>query len=131
MKKMIHNIAKVLLSLIIIFPVLGILGVFPPPTPEMYNTETAFSFISMLGETGYINWIMLVVNVLALFFLWTKREAFSALLLAPITVNIVGFHAFVDGGLLTSGAMLANLLLILNIYFLWKNRDVYQVLLRK
>ena len=131
MKKYIHNFIKVILSLILIFPILGILGVFPEPTPDLYNTDLAFSFIQILGEIGYINYIMAVVYIFALFALWTRREALTALLILPIVVNIVGFHAFVDGGLLTPGAVLGNVFLLINIYFLWKNRAQYKNLFRE
>ncbi len=131
MKKFTHVFLKVLFSLVLLFPVLGILGVFPPPTRDLYNTDQAFAFIMMLAETGYINYMMVVVHIAALIALWTKREALAALLMVPIVANIIGFHAFLDGGLLTSGAMLANLLLALIIYFLWRNRRAYAPLLEK
>lgn len=129
--KIFHVILKVFLSLILVSPILGTFGVFPPPTPEMYNTEVAFRFINVLTEIGYINWIMSLVNIFVLFFLWTKREAFAAILLAPITVNIVSFHAFIDGGLLTSGAIMGNILLAINLYLIWKNWPVYKILISK
>ena len=61
--------------------------------------------------------------------LWTRRTALAALLILPITVNVVGFHAFLDGGLLTAGAMLGNIMLLINAYFLWQQRRVYASLL--
>lgn len=129
MKKVIHIILKVIFSIILVFPVLGILGFFPPPTRELYNTDVAFDFIMMLFESRYINYVMAVVHVLALVSLWTKREALAALLMLPLTVNIIGFHAFLDGGLLMPGAIMANMLLFLNLYFLWVNREAYRKLL--
>mgnify|MGYP003425128659 FL=1 len=131
MKKYIHNFLKVILSLILIFPILGILGIFPEPTRELYNTDLAFSFIQILGEAGYINYIMALVYLVALGALWTRREALAALLILPVVVNIIGFHAFIDGGLFTAGAVLANVFLLLNIYFLWKNWSQYKNLFRK
>lgn len=131
MKKFIHIGLKVVLSLILISPILGVLGVFPPPTRELYNTDEAFAFIEMLAAAGYINYMMLVVNIVAVIALWTRREALGALLLTPIVANIIGFHAFLDGGLFTPGAIMANALLLLTIYFFWKNRAVYASLLEK
>ena len=131
MKKYIHNFLKVILSLILIFPVLGILGIFPAPTRELYNTDIAFSFIQILGEAGYINYIMALVYLVALWALWTRREALAALLILPVVVNIIGFHAFLDGGLFTAGAVLGNVFLLLNVYFLWKNWSQYKNLFRK
>ncbi len=126
--KILNIILKVLLSLILFLPVFGALNIFPAPTRELYNTDIAFAFIQMLMTTAYINYIMSVVNILAIACLWSRREALAALIITPITVNIVAFHLFLDGGLLTSGAILANILLALNVYFLWRNREEYMSL---
>lgn len=131
MKKYLHIVLKIVFSLILLLPVVGLLGVLPPPTRELYNTDIAFAFIQMLAETAYINYMMAIVHVAALIALWTRREALAALLMTPITANIIGFHAFLDGGLLTTGAVLANLLLLLNLYFLWRHREQYKLLLQK
>ncbi|RPI63614.1 MAG: hypothetical protein EHM50_02015 [Lysobacterales bacterium] len=72
---------------------------------------------------------MAVVHVLALVCLWTRRTALAALLILPITVNVVAFHAFLDGGLLTGGAVLGNIMLLINAYFLWQHRREYAPLL--
>ena len=99
MKKIIDIVLKVLLSLILVLPILGTLGVVPPATPDMYNTPEAFAFIQTITEGRYITITMVVVHVVALVCLWTRRTALAALLILPITVNVVGFHAFLDGGL--------------------------------
>lgn len=129
MKKALQIIAKIALSLILIMPILGALGVFPEATRDLYSTDQAFAFIEMLVDVAYINYIMSVVFLIALVSLWARREALAALLLVPITINIIAFHAFLDGGLFTAGAVMANVLLSLNAYFLWKNRERYQSLL--
>jgi hypothetical protein len=120
---------KVILSLILVLPILGTLGVFPPPTQDLYNTPQAFGFIETLMETRYINIMMSAVHVIALFCLWTRRTALAALLVLPITLNVVGFHLVLDGGLLTSGAVLGNIMLLINAYFLWTRRHEYRPLL--
>lgn len=129
MKKIINIAAKVLLTAICIMPVFGALGLFPAPTADLYNTPEAFSYIEAIMAVGFLMPIMSVVFVLSAICLWTKREALAALLLLPLTVNIVAFHAFLDNGLLTSGAVLGNVLLVLNIYFLWQHRAEYRTLL--
>lgn len=130
MKKFLNIFLKVLLSLILVMPILGATGIFPAPTPEMYNTDEAYAFIAMLMEGGYILVIEAIVFALAIICLWTKRVALAAILILPITVNIIGFHLFLDGGLFTPGAMMGNLLLILNVYFLWQERKAYGNLLK-
>lgn len=120
--KIINTILKVVLSLLLISPILGVLGVFPEPTADMYTNAEAFTFITILMKTHYIVVMEAVVFLLALISLWTNRVALAALLLLPLSLNIVGFHAFLDGGLFTAGAIMGNVLLVLNLYFLWQSR---------
>ncbi|MBP6994378.1 hypothetical protein KBB12_03990 [Candidatus Woesebacteria bacterium] len=124
MKKYLHTIAKVLFSLILILPVVGVTGLLGEPTRELYNTDQAYGFIQMLADIKYISYMMAVVHVLALIALWTKREPLAALLELPITLNVVAFHLVIDGGLLTGGAILANLMLVFNMYLLFIHRGV-------
>jgi polyferredoxin len=129
MRKGVDIALKVVLSLILVLPILGWLGVGPPATQDLYNTPEAFAFIQTITEGRYITTIMVVVHVVALVCLWTRRTALAALLILPITVNVVGFHAFLDGGLLTGGAVLGNIMLLINAYFLWQHRREYTPLL--
>ena len=130
MKKATNVFLKLLLSLILLMPILGVTGIFPAPTPDMYNTQEAYDFIAMLMASKYIVYIAVIVFALAVLCLWTKRVALAALLILPITVNIVGFHLFLDGGLFTAGAVMGNILLVLNLYFLWQERKEYRSLLK-
>lgn len=129
MKKTIDIVLKAVLSLILVLPILGLVGIFPPPTQDLYNTPQAFAFIETITEGRYISIIMALVHVVALVCLWTRRTALAALLILPITVNVVAFHAFLDGGLLTGGAVLGNIMLLINVYFLWQHRREYAPLL--
>ena len=131
MKNALHSISKILFSLILVLPIIGTLGLFPPPTRDLYNTDIAFSFIEMLTEVGYINYMMVAVHLVTLVALWSRREALAALIITPITANVVGFHLVIDGGLLTGGAVLGNIMLVLNLYLLWKNRKAYENLWRE
>jgi putative oxidoreductase len=131
MRKAIDIVLKVVLSLILVLPILGLTPVMPPVTQDLYNTPEAFQFIVTLGEIRYISIIMAVVHVIALVFLWTRRTALAALLILPITVNVVAFHAFLDGGLLTAGAVLGNIMLLINAYLLWQHRQQYSPLLAR
>lgn len=126
--KICNIIIKILLSLLFISPILGTLGIFPAPTREMYNTDEAYAFITLMMESAYVTWMMTVVFALSLVLIWKNKMALVALLILPITLNIVGFHAFLDGGLLTGGAVMGNVLLLINLYLLYQNRGVYKVL---
>ena len=109
-------------------PILGTLGIFPAPTADMYTSSIAFDFIMILMHAGYVMWMMSVVFALCLVLIMKNKMAAVALLLLPISLNIVGFHAFLDGGLLTGGAMMGNVLLLINLYFLYQNRRLYKML---
>lgn len=126
--KKIDLILRILLSLILVMPIFGTLGIFPKPTADMYTTKKAFDFITLLMDSGYVMWMMSVVFIICLYFIFKNKMAPVALLLLPITLNIIGFHAFLDGGLLNPGAIMAIVFFALNIYFLWKNREVYKLL---
>jgi hypothetical protein len=129
--KTINTILKILLSFIILMPIAGALGIFPPPTPDLYNTPEAFAFIQMIVMGGYIAYINAIVFAISFVLLWTNRVALAALLILPITVNVVGFHLFLDGGLFTAGALLGNIMLAINVYFLWQHRAMYFPLLKR
>ncbi|MDB5239019.1 MAG: hypothetical protein JWO00_354 [Candidatus Parcubacteria bacterium] len=129
--KIINIILRVVLCLLILTPILGAIGIFPAPTPDLYNTPEAFAFINMLFMNGYVLYIMALVFAVCIVLIIMNRMALASLLIAPIVVNIVSFHAFLDGGLFTSGASLAIVLLVLNIYFLWQSRAQYKSLWNK
>ena len=131
MKKAFTIVLKVILCLLLVSPILGVLGVFPPPTPDMYTTLKAYNFIATLFAAKYIMYIQAIVFAASAILIAINRTALAALLLIPITVNIIGFHAFLDGGLFTGGAVMADVLFILNVYFLWQNRATYAVLWQK
>ncbi len=129
--KTFNTIVKVILTLLLIMPIFGILGFFPEPTADMYTNETAFQFIQILMASKYIMYMEAITFAVVLFSIWTRREALGALLLLPFTFNIVGFHAFLDGGPFTGGAVMGNVLLLINVYFLWVYRDQIVPLFRK
>lgn len=126
--KIINTILKVLLCLMLVSPILGVLGVFPEPTADMYTTPEAFAFISALFATKYILYIQAIVFFAAFILIIMNRMAIAALLILPITVNIIGFHAFLDGGIFSAGAIMADVLVLINAYFLWQNREKYKAL---
>jgi hypothetical protein len=131
MSKWIDIALRIVLSLILVLPILGLAGIFPAPTADLYNTPEAFAFIQTLEDIRYISIVMAAVHVIALICLWSGRVALAALLVLPITVNVVAFHLVLDGGLLTGGAVLGNVMLAINAWLLWQQRDRYASLLRR
>ncbi len=129
MKKYIDIVLKIILTLLLVSPILGSLGVFPPPTADMYSNPAAFAFIQAIMNS-YLVYGVSITCVLVIVGMWSRREALAMLLLLPLSINIIGFHATLDGGLFTAGAVMGNVLFLLNLYFIWKNRDDYRSLLK-
>lgn len=123
--KILNTILRVLFILLLLTPVLGATGVFPAPTADLY-TPNGWAFMSALINSGYMMPLLATLCVVCIILLIMNRTALAAALIAPMTVNVIMFHTFVDTGLFTAPASLGILLLILNAYFLWKNRKVYQ-----
>lgn len=128
--KILNIILKILLTLILVAPVMGLFQNMQP-TAEMYGTPEAFAFIQMMMSSGYLNYLILVVFLVSAVCLWTGRVALASILIFPITVNIIAFHALLDGGLFTAGAFMGNVLLLLNVYFLYQNRDQLKFLFKR
>ncbi len=132
MKNVMHIVLKVIFSLILALPIIGVTGLLGEATRELYNTDAAFNFIQIVSnDAAYISYMMTVVHVFALIALWTRREALAVLLELPIIANIIGFHVFLDGGLLTGGAILANIYLVLVLYLLYANRETFTQLIKQ
>lgn len=135
MKKYLYIGLKIIFSLIILLPIASLIGLLLgydiEPKPEYYNTPEAFTFIQILMDSMYITVINAIVFAVGLILLWTKRTPLAAIIIFPITVNVVAFHAFLDGGLLTGGAFMGNIMLAINLYFFWVHRDAYRSILEQ
>lgn len=89
------------------------------PLPEL--PEQAANFMTSLGETGYVLKAVGVLEIgIGILLLLKKWVAFALTLLAPISINIVLFHLFLDvAG--SAGALLVFVLNAILIYKYWKN----------
>ncbi len=125
--KIVNIILKVLLVLLLLTPILGASGVFPPPTADLY-TPDGWAFIQALMNAGYLMPLMAVLCAVCIVLIIMNKTALAAVLLAPMTVNVICFHTFVDTGLISPSAILGILLFLLNAYFLWANRAKYKTL---
>lgn len=102
--------------LLIVFGSNKFLHFIPLPPP----TGSAADFMNSLGATGYIFPIVGILEVIVgAMLLFKKWIAFALILLAPISINILLFHLFLD----IPGVSAALLVAILNgilIYKHWK-----------
>lgn len=116
------KILRVILALgLIVYGLNKFLGFIP--MPEM--PEKAGSFVGSLGASGYLLPILGVFEIfIGLLLLVNRAVPFALLLLAPITLNIILFHLFLD----LSGIWGALIIAVINIILIYKHWKVYRPL---
>ncbi len=116
MNSMFTKIVRILLGIILlVFGANKFFGFIPlPELPEQAN-----NFMTSLGATGYVLKIVGVLEiVIGALLLMKKWVAFALTLLAPISINILLFHLFLDvTGI--GGALLVAVLNGILIYKYW------------
>lgn len=115
--------ARVLLGLIfLVFGLNGFFGFIPLPPHE----GAAAKFMGGLAAAGYFFPMLKITEIAVGVALLTNRfTALALVVLAPITINIVAFHALAPAGL-----PLALLVVGLHLGLAWHHRAVYRPLLR-
>ncbi|HEX6271592.1 MAG TPA: DoxX family protein [Polyangiaceae bacterium] len=109
------------LTLGLVFTVFGLNGFLhflpqPPAAPE------AAAFGGALAATGYMFPLIKGTELVAgLLLLAGRAVPFALTLLAPIVVNIVAFHLFLD----PAGSALGLATLALGLYLAWTERAVF------
>ena len=116
MNSMFTKIVRILLGiLLVLFGANKFFGFIP--LPEL--PEKAASFMTSLGATGYVlktvGFLEIIIGALLLLKKWV---AFALTLLAPISINILLFHLFLDVNGIT-GALLVAVLNGMLIYKHW------------
>lgn len=116
------KILRLLLGLgLIIFGLNKFFGFMP--MPEL--PENAGSFMASLKATGYVLPIVGFLEVvIGLLLLFNKAVPFALLLLAPISINILLFHLFLD----LPGISGAIVIAVINVILIYKHWKVYKPL---
>ncbi len=87
--------------------------------------EEAADFMKSLINTGYLLTVLGLFEILiGLLLLFNKWVSFALLLLAPITVNILLFHIFLD----SPDIIVALIVFLLNVILIYKHWKVYKPL---
>ncbi len=122
MNSLFTKIIRLLLGIVlVVFGSNKFLHFIPLPLP----TGAAGDFMSSLNATGYIFPIVGILEVcIGLMLLFKKWVAFALILLAPISINIVLFHLFLD----IPGVGAALLVGALNGILIYKNWQLYKPL---
>jgi hypothetical protein len=118
--------ARILLGLtFLVFGLNGFLNFIPPPTKPLPEAIVAFS--GALVKSGYLFQLVKGTEVLVGVLLLANRFVPLALaLIAPVVVNIVAVHLFLD----RSGLVVAAVVLALELYLAWSYRSAYRPMLR-
>lgn len=109
------------LALGLLFSVFGLNG-FLHFLPQPPSSPDAAVFGAALAATGYMFPLIKGTELVAGLLLLTRRAVpFALVLLAPVVVNIVAFHLFLD----PAGLPLGLVALALGLYLAWTERAVY------
>ena len=115
-------IGRILLGLtFVVFGLNGILHFIPQP--EM--PPAAIAFFGGLAAAGYMLPLLFGTQVVGGVLLLVGMVPLGLLLLAPVIVNIVGFHLFVA----PNGLGLALVVAALELFLAWTHRDAFRPLL--
>lgn len=118
------KILRIILGLGLFFFGLSKLIDFNIMPTHIYTGEAAI-FIDTLSDTGYILKVIGIFEILiGLLLLFNKWVPFALLLLAPISVNILLFHLFLD----IPGLIVALVVVVLNAILIYKHWKVYRPL---
>ena len=105
---------------------IGAMAFMNLPLPDFYSPK-ALAFLQALSNTGYMNYFMGIVEIIVgLMFVTRKYVALGAALLAPINVNIILFHLFLDLKTILPGLVLFTL----NVFIAYTEWDKYRDLLK-
>jgi len=124
MNKKIVSIVRIIFGLLLIAG--GIMAFMNLPIPEGYP-EKSVAFLQAMTNTGYFNYFIGIVEILVgLMFVSRRYVALGAIILAPITVNIIMFHIFLDLKTILPGLVL----FALNILVAYTEWDKYKMILK-
>jgi len=100
--KIVNLVARLLLGLIfVVFGLNGFLHFLPQPMPD----GLAKQYITALAATAYINFVFAIQLIAGLLFLVDRFVALALTLIAPVIVNILLFHAYMNPGGILPGTL--------------------------
>ena len=122
-KKVVRTVQIILGLALILFG----LNTFLQFMPAMQFNEVGSAYLGALFNTGYIFPIIGVVWILAgLLFVFNKCSPFAAVLIFPISVNILLFHIALD----FTGWTFGLLIFLLNLELIYAHWDSYKPMCR-
>lgn len=106
--------------------VFGLNKIAPTPFIPLFEMPlAAANFLESLENTGYVFYVIAIIEiVVGVLLLINKWVPFALLLLAPISLNILLFHLFLD----ISDVLVAIVIVALNTILIYKYWRVYRPL---
>jgi len=115
--------ARIILGLLFCFAGLNGLLNFLPATPM---PERATAFIGAMMSTGYMFQLVAVTQLVSgALFLANRLVPLALALIAPVVVNIVAFHIFLE----PTGLPIGILVLLMELYLAWAYRKAFRPML--
>jgi uncharacterized membrane protein YphA (DoxX/SURF4 family) len=121
MTRYLPAVARILMGLI--FLIMGLNGFFYfIPAPKTPMPAEAIAFAVALDKTGYMNQLVSATEVIvAVLLLCNIFVPLALAIIAPVIVNIIAYHVFLDFNMIAPGAVVA----ILEIYLAWTYRKKF------
>lgn len=127
MKKYLPSIAGVVLGLLFIMAsVMFLFGL--APTPKFPEGSPIALFMGAFGPTGYMTFVKVFELLGGILVAIPRTRNVGLLVLGPVIVNILAFHAFITGGQGLLEPMLI-VIILLAAYLLWVGRKSFAGLL--
>lgn len=112
-----------------VFAASGLSKLLAPQEILMQSYGTGTPFMSSLQDTGYLFVLLAITEIITgLAILINRFVPLALTILAPIIINIVGFHLFVNVN--AGGIVVALVVLVLELYLAWQHHDAFAPLLR-
>ena len=122
--KHLPTIARILLGLVFVFG--GVTGLFELAEPEM--GEEGAAFMGAIMDTGYL-WPVLKVTeiVCGVLLILGMFVPLALVVLAPVALNILLFHIFLE----PSGVAIGLFLVVLGLYTAHQHRESFSAVLKR
>ena len=116
------TVAGILLGLLFIMSSVVILfHLIPPDKIPKPATPEAAMFMGALGPTGYLTMVKIFELIGGILVAIPRTRNFGLLILGPIIVNILAYHAFIMKGVGLLSPMII-IIVLLALYLLWAGR---------
>lgn len=120
--KYLPSIAGVILGLLFVMSAVTVLfHLIPPDKMPKPATPEAEMFMNAFGPTGYLTFVKVCELLGGVLVAIPRTRNFGLLVLGPIILNILAFHAFVTKGADLFSPMIL-IIVALALYLLWTGR---------